>query len=77
MFFVLFVFFAVVLRPTQGYFTHTETSPIADEGLQILTFTQHLWPLSSAGQSIELETTSALYFKSTANNQKFSVIEML
>ena len=30
-----------------------------------------------AGQSIELETTSALYFKSTANNQKFSVIEML
>ena len=40
---------SVVLRPTQGYFTYMETSPIAGEGLQILTYTRHLWPLSSEG----------------------------
>ena len=45
----LFVCFTVVLRPTQGYFTYMETSPIAGEGLQILTYTRHLWPLSSEG----------------------------
>ena len=45
----LFFYFTVVLRPTQGYFTYMETSPIAGEGLQILTYTRHLWPLSSEG----------------------------
>ncbi|XP_062603268.1 leucine-rich repeat-containing protein 17-like [Saccostrea cucullata] len=31
----------VVLRPIQWFFTHIKTSPYTDEGLQILTFTQH------------------------------------
>ena len=39
----------IVLRPTQEYFTHMETSPYAGEGLQILAYTRHLWPLSSEG----------------------------
>ena len=38
-----------MFRPTQGHFTYMETSPIAGEGLQILTYTRHLWPLSSEG----------------------------
>ena len=41
--------FDVVLRPTQEYFTHMETSPYAGEGLQILAYARHLWPLSSEG----------------------------
>ena len=32
----------VVLRPTQEYFTHMETSPYAGEGLQILAYARHL-----------------------------------
>ena len=47
---MLFVcLFVIVLRPTQEYFTHMETSPYAGEGLQILAYTRHLWPLSSEG----------------------------
>ena len=41
--------FDIVLRPTQEYFTHMEASPYAGEGLQILAYTRHLWPLSSEG----------------------------
>ena len=41
--------FKCCFSPAQGYFTYIETSPIAGEGLQILTYTRHLWPLSSEG----------------------------
>ena len=46
---VLLCLFIAVLRPTQEYFTHMETSPNAVEGLQILTYAQQLRPLSSEG----------------------------
>ena len=41
--------FLFVLRPTQVYFTCMEMSPIAGEWLQVLTYTRHVWPLSSEG----------------------------
>ena len=43
--FFCFVFVVVVLCPTQEYFTHIATSLNAGEGLQILAYAQHLWPL--------------------------------
>ena len=33
-------------RPNREFFAHMETSPLR-EGLQILTYTRHSWPLSS------------------------------
>ena len=36
-------------RPTRAFLTHLETSPFVDEGLQILIYARHLWPLSSEG----------------------------
>ena len=38
----LFVCLFVVLRHTQEYFTHMETSPYAGEGLQICAYVRHL-----------------------------------
>ena len=41
--------FFVVFHPSRECFTHMETSPIASEGLQNLTYDWHLWPLNSEG----------------------------
>ena len=45
----LFVYlkFIEFIVPLENFFTHMQT--IAGEGLQILTYTRHSWPLSSEG----------------------------
>ena len=45
----LFVYlkFIEFIVPLENFFTHMQT--IAGEGLQILTYTRHSWPLSSGG----------------------------
>ena len=45
----VFVCLLVVFRPTWEFFTHSYTDvTITGEGLQILTYARHSWPLSSA-----------------------------
>ena len=41
-----------VLNLTLEFFIHTEMSNITDEGLQILIYTWHSWPLSSEGSLV-------------------------
>ena len=45
-FFFLVCLFGV-LRPTWEFFTHIETPPVLVKGFKFLTYSQHLWPLSS------------------------------